>query len=110
VGFYKSADTVTHGFSFNDGSFSSIDFPGASSTEAFGINDAGVIVGRYALNGQDPVVSGHGFLLDKGAFTSFDYPGSLETTPLDMNSAGQIVGFYTDANGHDHGFVASGLH
>jgi uncharacterized membrane protein len=75
----------------------------------FGINDAGRIVGRYALNGEDPVFAGHGFLLNKGTFTSFDFPGALATAPLDINEAGQVVGFYKDAAGSDHGFIASGL-
>jgi uncharacterized membrane protein len=109
VGFYRSGDGAFHGFLLHAGSFSAIDFPGASSTEAFGINDAGLIVARYALGGQDPVLNGHGFLLQKGTFTSFDFPGGVATTPLDINDAGQVVGFYHDTSGNDHGFEASGL-
>jgi probable HAF family extracellular repeat protein len=37
----------THGFVLRDGEFTAIDFPGARSSDAFGINDDGVIVGRY---------------------------------------------------------------
>jgi probable HAF family extracellular repeat protein len=35
------------GFLFRDGEFTVIDFPGGSGSDAFGINDDGVIVGRY---------------------------------------------------------------
>lgn len=36
-----------HGFLLRDGRFTLIDFPGAQVTDAFAINDDGVIVGRY---------------------------------------------------------------
>jgi probable HAF family extracellular repeat protein len=36
-----------HGFQLRDGQFTLIDFPGSPSTDAMGINDDGVIVGRY---------------------------------------------------------------
>jgi uncharacterized membrane protein len=36
-----------HGFLLQDGEFTSIDFPGSQVTDAFAINDDGVIVGRY---------------------------------------------------------------
>lgn len=36
-----------HGFLLRDGQFTQIDFPGALSTLSTGINDDGLIVGRY---------------------------------------------------------------
>jgi uncharacterized membrane protein len=36
-----------HGFLLRDGEFTLIDFPGSQVTDAFAINDDGVIVGRY---------------------------------------------------------------
>ena len=51
-----------------EGSFTPIEVPGASFlTEAFGINDAGQIVGRY----QD-ATGVHGFLDSGGSFTPID--------------------------------------
>jgi uncharacterized membrane protein len=41
----------SHGFVLRDGEFTVIDFPGGRSTDAFGINDDGVIVGRYVDRG-----------------------------------------------------------
>ena len=73
--------------------FSTIDFPGASFTVAFGINNRGEIVGNYGFADG----TGHGFLLDKGNFTTIDFPGAPATAPkgaLGINDGGQIVGFY----------------
>jgi uncharacterized membrane protein len=47
-----------HGLLLSGGLYTTIDFPGANGTAAFGINDSGVIVGCYA----DPTGSFHGFL------------------------------------------------
>jgi hypothetical protein len=48
VGQYKRADGIFHGYLLRNGVFTSIDFPGASSTfAAMGINEQGDIVGSY---------------------------------------------------------------
>jgi hypothetical protein len=53
-----SAGGTTHGFLLDKhGSFTSIDFPGATSTAASGINPRGDIVGTYTAGGIT-----HGFL------------------------------------------------
>jgi len=81
--------------------FATLDVPGAQVTEAFGINQAGQIVGVYQL-----VVGGvlHGFLLDvDGTYTTIDVPGATFTLALGINDAGQIVGYYS--NPAIHGFV-----
>jgi probable HAF family extracellular repeat protein len=51
---------TTHGFVRSRGRFVFFDFPGAVQTEAFGINDAGQIVGYY-LNSGSPATQ-HGFI------------------------------------------------
>lgn len=74
--------------------FTTIDFPGAACTQAFGINDTGQVVGLYnTLNvfcGGQP---DHGFLLDMGTFTTIDLPGATVTQPLGINNPGLITGF-----------------
>ncbi len=77
-----------HGFLRSaDGRFSQIDFPGSRQSEAFGINAAGDIVGRYLdANGKN-----HGYLLRAGKFTSIDYAGP-QTCAWGINSKGTIVG------------------
>ena len=83
--------------------FTTLDVPGATSTEAFGINRHGQIVGFYA----DSSGVGHGFLLDPaGTFTTLDVPGATFTVAIGINGHGRIVGYYIDANSISHGFLA----
>jgi hypothetical protein len=56
VGLYGAGGT-THGFLLHEGTFTTIDVPGASSTLAFGINPRDDIVGQYSAGGTN-----HGFL------------------------------------------------
>ena len=78
--------------------FSTIAVPGATSTSANGINDAGDIVGSYPdTTGQ------YGFVLSKGAFTKIDVPGAFSTDARGISSGGDVVGFYAKAPGL-HGF------
>jgi uncharacterized membrane protein len=74
--------------------FTSIDYPGATSTSAYGINDAGQIVGSY-FSGS----TGKSFLLTSTGFSSFSYPGASQTTAYGINDAGQIVGNYQLSSG-----------
>jgi probable HAF family extracellular repeat protein len=88
----------------SDFTFSTIDVPGAFSTEALGINNAGQIVGFFKDNtgaGQ------HGFLYDRGIFTTIDVPGATGTIPFGINNARQIVGTTATSTGI-HGFLYDG--
>jgi probable HAF family extracellular repeat protein len=85
----------------------SIDYPGAYSTTASGINDRGQIVGYYTVEvtpPPNPVNRTHGFVYYKGAFTTLDYPGALDTWASAINDNGQIVGRYVDSASKTHGF------
>ena len=71
------------------GTYTQIDFPGATTTFCTGINLAGDVVGGYYANGV-----AHGFLLSGGIFTTLDYPGASYTAATGINDDGQIVGQY----------------
>jgi hypothetical protein len=48
VGSYMDSKGVVHGFKrFSNGSYVTLDYPGAQSTTASGINDSGTIVGSF---------------------------------------------------------------
>jgi uncharacterized membrane protein len=101
VGSYYN--TTNHGFLYNGGSVTTIDVPGATvEIEAFGINDAGQIAGRYG-----DATGGHGFLYSGDSFTQVDVPGVTFTEVFGINDAGQTAGRYLDATGY-HGFLDSG--
>ena len=87
---------------------STIDVPGALSTQAFGINPRGDIVGFYSATG----FTAHGFLFHGGTFTAIDVPGAscppffpcASTVALGINPNGDIVGSYF-AGFTNHGFL-----
>ena len=82
--------------------FTSFDYPGATSTSASGINADGAVVGAYV----DSASKQHGFLLSGGNFTSIDYAGAIATDARGINDQGDIVGTHVDAAGMPGG----GLH
>ena len=118
-------------FLYDDGSFSYFNF------RAFGINDAGEMVGpggldvagsvgpidfpgasatvAYGINNAGEIVgycvdsSGneHGFLDVAGSFSSIDFPGASATGAYGINASGQIVGSYRDSSNNEHGFLYS---
>jgi probable HAF family extracellular repeat protein len=69
------------------GTYTQIDYPGATLTEVTGIDSAGDLVGVY-----DVGVNNNGFLLSGGAYTTINYPGSTSTGLGGINDNGQIVG------------------
>jgi uncharacterized membrane protein len=90
--------------------FASIEVPGASITEAMGLNNLGDIVGSW----EDAVTHKRlGFLLSGGVYTPIDIPGAVLTVANDINDAGDIVGTYyepADAGepfGDSHGYLLS---
>jgi hypothetical protein len=82
----------------NKSVFTTIDYPTAQWTDAFGIGATGEIVGIYG----DSQGNVHGYLLSKGTFTPLDLPGASGTLPT-MIAAGRIVGGYNSNTG-THGF------
>ncbi len=104
VGIFVDA-TGIHGFRMVGTVETQLDYPGASTTWAWGVNSKGVIVGYYTDSGE----FAHSFLYDPTteSFTSFDYPGAFHTYARDINDAGQIVGAYSLDSGHttSSGFI-----
>lgn len=90
----------------------SINYPGATSTQARGINTPGEVVGTYfcrsacvnPVSGEVSSAGTHGFLLQQGAFTRIDVPGASVTIPRGIGNQGIIVGQYSAA-GVTHGFT-----
>ena len=99
VGFYQTGGNFT-AFTDVGGTITSLQAPGAVSTQALGVNDLGQIVGDYLTSGG----SIFGFVDIGGIFETLDPPGATSSTADGINDLGQIVGFYTDANGNTIGF------
>lgn len=78
-----------HGFTYTNGTFVSIDYPGARSTDVYEINNAGQIAGRY-----EDETGTHNFFATNGVFTRVDYPGARVSEIETLNDAGEIAGDY----------------
>ena len=103
-----SADSSTHGFTWEDGVITRLDPPGSVYTQLNGINDDGTIVGMY----QDASNNIYGFSLSKdGAYTVINYPDAYknDTIPYAINNEGVIAGSYNDGNKW-HGFSLGGTY
>jgi probable HAF family extracellular repeat protein len=102
VGYFFTG-TTPHGFRRNpDGSFITLNVPGASTTQPEGINDSGQIVGSY----EDIEGGLHAFIWSpgtsenpNGSFRTIDITGSLFTVATGINNAGQVIGQYGDSSG-----------
>src|SRR5262245_31307596 len=77
---FSFALSATSNVLAQDPTFTTIDFPGATFTNALGINPRGDIVGFYTLSGTT-----HGFLRSGGQFTSIDFPGATLTNAMGIN-------------------------
>jgi len=78
--------------------FTTIDVPGADSTYANGINDAGDIVGDFNDGSGTP----HGYLKQGSSFTTIDVPGAVSNyaSANGINNADDIVGSFSDTHGY----------
>ena len=78
-----------HGFKVVNGKFSTIDVPGATQTEVFGVNDGGDVVGAFATSDGHL----HGFLLHHtGQLQTIDQPGSNFTFANGVNNSLVVAG------------------
>ena len=63
IGLYADADRKGHGFLWDNGVVTTIDFPGALATLPLGLNNRGQIVGAYV-----DAKRRRGFMLSNGTF------------------------------------------
>ena len=99
VGWHHAAPSKVLSFVLSGTGQVNFNFPGATNTQAYGINVYGAVVGWYGTD-----TNGHGFLMKDGKFTSIDIPNATLTHAVGINNAGRIVGYYENATGF-HGFV-----
>lgn len=83
--------------------FTSFDYPGTNITEAYGINNSGQVVGKWAA----PVGATYsaGFLYDQGNFSEIRFPGAETTFPMGISNNGLIVGWYKTGDSDALGFL-----
>ena len=86
--------------------YQTINVPGAPEQSAFGVNEAGQIVGEYV----DSSGIYHGWELSGGTFTTIDVPfsGASGTGANGINDSGEIVGGWDGSGTSQHGFTLIG--
>lgn len=91
----------TKGYLWERGRLTTIAFPGAVETQAFGIDNDCDVVGEY-LDSQGRI---HGFLWRRGRFTTIDLPGFIGASVTDINDHGDMTGVAIETPDRFHGFV-----
>lgn len=112
VGFYSVSGGTTHSFlKTAGGHFTKLSYPGAASTQAFGVNDSREVVGTY-MTGSGNNAKSFGFTwTSRSGFRSVSDPQGLGATTINgVNDAGDLVGFYTDAAGNTDGLLWARSH
>ena len=106
AGFYNKTATQVDAFlKLHSGRFITLAYPGATMTQAFGVNDSDQVVGAYTTGTGNAAVT-HGFIWHAGTYATVDIPGGSSTTVNGLNDVGDLVGFFTDAKGNTDGFMA----
>ena len=109
AGFATNAGGNTEAFLQRaDGKLFHLSVPGASSTQAFGVNSGDVVVGDY-VDGTGQSATTHGFVWAPGfGFQTVNDPNGMDSTTLNgINDHGSLVGFYVDAAGNTDGLKAT---
>jgi hypothetical protein len=108
AGFYAETSSQTDAFlRLHGGQFITLAVPGATMTQAFGVNDRDEVVGAYTV-GTGSSAAMHGFTWRPGhGFSTVDDPHGVGTTTINgVNDAGELVGFYVDGAGNTDGMIA----
>jgi uncharacterized membrane protein len=76
------------------GTYTNIDPPGAAHASAWGINNDGVIAGRYKTT---PTGLFHAFRRDEnGSYTAIDPPGAITAEAKGVSDSGNVLGYFCD--------------
>jgi hypothetical protein len=108
AGFLTNAKGTTDAFLRTAGGRTyTLAYPGASATQALGVNDFREVAGVYTV-GTGNSAATHGFTWTPGrGFKTVDDPHGVGATTVNgVNNFGGIVGFYTDGAGNTDGFAA----
>jgi hypothetical protein len=108
AGFATNGAGATEGFLvLPNGHVVHLNVPGATMTQAFGVNDGDEVVGTYTV-GTGNNAKSYGFIWSPGfGFETINDPNGVGATTLNgINDRGQLVGFYTDQGGNTIGLVA----
>jgi len=88
-------DVTCHAFLLRDGVVTLLDFPGATLTYGWDINESGAVAGVWDLyDSQGNFIYEGGFLWKDGSFTEVAFPGAGDTAVTGINARGDFVGLW----------------
>ena len=103
-------DFTCHAFLLRDGVVTLLDFPGATLTYGFDINESGTVAGVWDLyDSQWNFLYEGGFIWKDGNFTDVRFPGAGDSAVTAINARGDLAGLW-DSGPRDytnHGFIFS---
>jgi len=101
AGYYQDAKNPQHlhGFVLQGGKLAVVNYPKASNTFLFDVNQLGAAVGSFSASASLT----KGFMLVNGNWTTIAYPGAQVTYALGINDSGAVVGSY--ASSVNNGFL-----
>ncbi|HVR47245.1 MAG TPA: hypothetical protein VMT95_11520 [Candidatus Binatia bacterium] len=109
AGVETTSSGAVEGWLLRGGIYSTFSYPGATSTQPYGLDFVEQVVGSYTDSGG----ATHGFIVTNltspsGQFwQSVDEPSAAGTTVItSMNAQHAIAGWYLDSQGNRHGFTA----
>jgi hypothetical protein len=109
AGFATNSAGSTEAFLLrSDGMLFRLNFPGATATQAFGVNNGDEVVGDYTV-GTGNSATTHGFVWAPGfGFQTVNDPNGADSTTINgVNDRGDLVGFYVDSTGNTDGLLAT---
>jgi hypothetical protein len=98
TGDYIDSHNVFQGFTYRNGMFTKVDFPGAINTFVFGVNDARLLTLQYF--GTDNHT--HSTFLAHGEFLAADVPGATDSFIHSVNIRGAAVYSWEDSRNLSH--------
>jgi probable HAF family extracellular repeat protein len=102
VGSYEDTGGTTHAFYFEDGRYTTFNYPGfrpGDNTSAVAVNSVGVIAGDFSS-----ASGSFGFLFSNGVYTKIALPGSSATNVTGLDVSNRAVG-YSLVGGQVESFV-----
>jgi len=111
AGFYVASGGTTDAFLKTAHHFYTLAIPGASMTQAFGVNDLNEVAGAYTI-GTGSSATSFGFTWKPGhGYKTVSDPHGIGSTVVNgVNDLGDLVGFYTDSAGNTDGMLALPRH
>lgn len=108
AGFATQSGNEVGFLKLNYGKVITLSVPGASTTQALGVNDGDLVVGAYTTGSGNSAMT-FGFIWAPGfGFQTVNDPGGVGATTVNgINDHGRLVGFYTDSAGNTSGFLAT---